>query len=125
MRHNITRYATLAVVLGIAAGCGTESDAVATDSVTFTVAGPPPSGSTSVIPVRLTLPPSFNEKDADEDCGWGIWSVIGFQFLETAQSKVEFRLGGDTEVTWPYTTLYNSVQVVRKVFKLPLTQEKC
>ena len=96
-----------------------------TDSVTFTVAGPPPSGSTSVIPVRLTLPPSFNEKDADEDCGWGIWSVIGFQFLETAQSKVEFRLGGDTEVTWPYTTLYNSVQVVRKVFKLPLTQEKC
>ena len=70
-----------------------------TDSVTFTVAGPPPSGSTSVIPVRLTLPPSFNEKDADEDCGWGSWSVIGFQFLGTAQSKVDFRLDGDVEMT--------------------------
>ncbi|ASR01880.1 ABC transporter substrate-binding protein [Gordonia rubripertincta] len=39
MRHTITRSATLALVLGIAAGCGTESGAVATDSVTVTNCG--------------------------------------------------------------------------------------
>ena len=39
MKHNTTRLATLAVVLGIAAGCGTESGATATDSVTVTNCG--------------------------------------------------------------------------------------
>ncbi len=39
MKHNTTRFASLAVVLGIAAGCGTESGATATDSVTVTNCG--------------------------------------------------------------------------------------